>query len=96
VAPIREYSPQIWNHPTPKNQRDGTALFPSRSPHLSLCWERLKYLSRHLSLLAAATTSLYWLARLHLLARAPSRRADLAGAAMVAAKRELGLHIFPK
>jgi hypothetical protein len=26
-----EYSPQIWNHPTPKNQWDGAAPFLARS-----------------------------------------------------------------
>jgi hypothetical protein len=31
MTPIREYSPQIRNHSTPKNQPDEAAPFPSRS-----------------------------------------------------------------
>jgi hypothetical protein len=31
VTPIREYSPQIRNYPTPKNQWDGAAPFLARS-----------------------------------------------------------------
>jgi hypothetical protein len=31
MTPIREYSPQIRNHSTPKNQPDGAAPFQSRS-----------------------------------------------------------------
>jgi hypothetical protein len=31
MTPIREYSPQIRNHPAPKNQPDEAAPFPARS-----------------------------------------------------------------
>jgi hypothetical protein len=41
MTPIREYSPQIRNHPAPKNQPDGAAPFLARShshaPFRSLC-----------------------------------------------------------
>jgi hypothetical protein len=31
MALTKEYSPQIRNHPAPKNQPDGAASFPARS-----------------------------------------------------------------